>query len=412
MSCEKNANKISSANLSAGIARTVSKSAYVRALKRNAERTRAMLKSIRRFLAGTPSETTAVTELKPSERIAPITPPAGKTCADCGASAAKPGRWYRLNGEVYCADCAPKAAKEAGVSLAIPLRKLKSGQNATNTARITTGGAATFRTPSTTDGKPVTLSRDVTVVKAKVPKSVDLATGKSAKIDVDAYRLLTREGRDTGLALTPSLRVTDGRIRVDTNAWRITHSPSGRDVTPQDFSSPTAAFGLGQLLAQFNWNRPFSTFSRRELATIRATLNAYQNADTRLRQIETPASQKSNPLDKPLHDKLVVDSSGEVVRVFDDLGETLVVSDVLGQSYKVPRIEVRIPDEEDFAHTDLAFPLDDEALLNENACSQCGRSVGDNTSLKWYRLQGKTMCEHCARTFGPDMNLSLPDTIL
>jgi len=426
MSCERNANKTSSASFSAGLARLAAKSAYVRTVRHNIEVAYRALATIRRFLAGTPApEPTVVPELKAVETIAPVTPPPGKTCAKCGTSTDQPGTWYRLGGQYHCADCAPSAAKRLGVALAVAVPRKTTGR-ATPTgtqagaARIVgqpDTGVAAAPTPSTTDGKPVTLTRNITAQKDTLPKSVELDDGGSTQVGVDGYRLLTATGRETGLALTPLLTVENGRVQVAQDTWRVTHILSGRDVTPMDFPTPEAAFGLGQLMGQFNWHRPFSDFSRRELATIRATLNAYQNAVTQVTQPDPSASAVSKlkrgiPLDAPLHNKLVVDSSGEVVRVFDDLGETLVVTDVLGQSYNVPRIEVRLPDEEDFANTDLAYPLSAEELARETACRNCNRPVGQDRSRQWYRMKGRLLCEHCARVFGPSMNLFLPDTVL
>ena len=207
MSCETNANKTASAGIAAGLTRLAAKSAYARAMRRNIAFTRRALTAIRNFLAGAaPSEPATVRKLSAMPTASPVTPPAGQTCAKCGRTADRGGTWYRLDGKYYCTDCAPAAAQKSGVALTVsaPHRVgADSRSPAANTSPRIAGqpltGVAAAPTPSTTDGKPVTITKTVSTTQSVVAKRVELAVAHRhrARYRLGDYTAANRYRRTT-----------------------------------------------------------------------------------------------------------------------------------------------------------------------------------------------------------------------
>jgi hypothetical protein len=292
MACERNALKVKMAALLSGVAGLASRSAY-----RAATLTRRLAWTLRPPLLSpgerqeTPLDREALPALETRPRpanafdalprlerlpvIGPMASP-GRPCAICQASPEKGGPWYRLGGQAYCADCAPEAAGRVGARLARPGDVVET-RPAINMAALPAGSGRMPPPPTTGGDAPRALLLRVKMVQAQCNKSVDLAGGGQATLKAPGWELHTEDGRPTGLAVTPELVLKEGEARLKANAWRLTHARTGRDLSPVSFSRPGEAALLGQRLAPFDWRRDFTTFSRREIAAVQATIKTFIN---------------------------------------------------------------------------------------------------------------------------------------
>jgi hypothetical protein len=152
----------------------------------------------------------------------------------------------------------------------------------------------------------------------------------SGQLD-ELYLLEDEAGNPSGWAVTPVLAEMGGRI-VPTNRWTVTHMESGIDVTTQSFESPQAALELGEKLAQIQVDLTSDREFRRIVATIRATLQAYQNQQRR---------RDASNSEGGLSHQIGLDHQGEAVRILEDLGDVLVVTNQTGQTRNLPRHKFR-----------------------------------------------------------------------
>jgi len=372
MSCETNANKISSANFSAGLARLAAKGAYVRAVRRNIKLARRALDATRRFLAGTPAPTsTAVPELKPVETVSPVTPPAGKTCTECGTATAHPGAWYRLDGQYHCADCAPAAAKRLGVALAVAVPHSAIRLTARNAV------SGTYRAP----GAVRLQEQPVDVIVG----GENGAPPRMVRLEENAFAVL-RGDTPTGMALTPAM--IDGRPAPD--LWAVTHMDTGRAFA-DGFRDIHEAEGLAALLSQFNWTQPFDAMPQSVLKEAGEIIGRYQAQLTTLRGSLTDRAWRN----RDLTGKWVNDGLGDLAMVLEDNGEKLILAGADGK-YAMPRNVVQAPSAQAFKDLKLAQPLETATLPSGQVCARCGQTARDTLDDVWFSINAETVCDTCA----------------
>jgi hypothetical protein len=210
----------------------------------------------------------------------------GQRCAGCSSSpAGKPGLWYVVGDRPYCQDCAPRAARAAGLTLGIP------------SAQAMFAGAALSAVAAASDagdgndgfspGRRVKLSRVEGRVRVRVVTQED-SLGQWHFHD-KAYLLLDGAGQATGLAITPTVEplrdshgdpVKDERGRVMMRAgnygWYLTHVGSGTALAGP-YRAVDQAQGLAEILAQLDWKRDqLSSFSLAEKRHIWRALSGYE----------------------------------------------------------------------------------------------------------------------------------------
>jgi hypothetical protein len=229
----------------------------------------------------------------------------GQRCAGCNSSSqGKPGLWYVVDDDAYCGDCAPGAAREAGVDLARPphpalplappsdrrtpvTMRFAGMYPATGVKAVWLDAASDEQAGPAKGGKipgrilDVALSKDVELRRQRIRLSLE---GVGRAVDTDAYLALTvsdlsRAGEETGLAITPCVTLEDGKVRVDQGRWGIVHLASGKALGEGSwFASPIEAQGLVAILAQLEWRRDYADISAVEKADAEKTIRAYHEA--------------------------------------------------------------------------------------------------------------------------------------
>ncbi|HID62690.1 MAG TPA: hypothetical protein EYP49_08155 [Anaerolineae bacterium] len=429
MSCETNPNKAARAAGKPGIPRLASRSAFYLGLaagvvigglflarRRVAGMVRRLFKS--RFQAGqgAPVDPCSLPELPSRTVVKPVSPDrVAEDCAACGASPkSKPGLWYVVGGEAYCQDCAPQAAREADVDLAVPSPAPPPTPEsiAPTPARTVIPISASLRyrsyDPLNPDGKVETrLER----------RQINVRTNRGWIPVRDGYAVWTHDGRETGLGITPMVVAGgDGHLRADRErGWTITHLESGMRIGGP-FQDPLEAQGLASILAPFDWKRPAAAFSPEELSAINQAVRRYTAAlaDTRARRAaegEGGGQGKMNrlPDDVDLYDAIVVDDAigGGMVRVIADRGEHLRVMDSAGDVYDIPRWKAHRPDELDYRVASVAMPFD--PAEQDETCEHCGRWTGDSTGTTWFKIFGEAFCGDCAPLAAREHDYVFPD---
>jgi hypothetical protein len=235
-------------------------------------------------------------------------------------------------------------------------------------------------------------------------------TGQPLRFAVNGYVVLRPNGDDTGLALTPALKISneDGEVEEDTNRWWVTHIPSGKHIPGAGaYERPEEAQLLASVLAQLDWTRDEHELTTEEIRRVGATVSAFNEtlAEEKLRQARTgsPAELTTRriPADEPLEGKLVADGYGGVARVLEASpdGQRLFVMDSLGERYEVDRSQVRTPDEADFEGVRVAMSFD-PTTRPAGKCALCGRPTsGTGAGEMWYRMNFKSFCEGCATQY-------------
>jgi hypothetical protein len=293
MSCERNPNKIATLACKVGIHRLASKKAFYMGLAAGilalvAGRTIPRLKGMAGKQAGSDARAGAQTgqvgpELITSRKIPalpartvirPAAPDvlSGKSCSNCNSPAkSKPGLWYLIDEDVYCQDCAPRAAGEADVDLATP-----SGPSPTTLPRVATPVEGPKAQGDTM--QEILASADPGKVRLQeAPVEVKTADGW-VRITGGAYFVYTPDGMGTGLAITPLLkRDGQGGLASDTQKWNITHLKSGMTMAGP-YASVEEARRLASILAGIDWRRDVDLISRRELTATRRVVEAYNEA--------------------------------------------------------------------------------------------------------------------------------------
>jgi hypothetical protein len=250
-------------------------------------------------------------------------------------------------------------------------------------------------------------------VKTKLAESdVGIYIGDSAEGKPLGYRakkgyvVLRGDGRDTGLAITPGLKVTDEEIQEDTGRWNLLHISSGKSIPGAGpYASPEEARLLAGVLAQQDWTREEEAFSTDELRQISATVTAYNKALAEQKAAQIVPGPKTDYTlsrklpEEPVEGKLVADGYGGVARVLEDGGEKLFVINSLGERYEVPRHQTRTPDEADFEGVRIAMPMD-PARNPKSSCGLCGRSAGAaGSGEKWCKMNWQAFCPACSSEY-------------
>jgi len=421
VSCEQGPNRIAhlAGRISGGIAHLAGKRGFYAGLALGGAGLVGIgLAVARRRNGGTPRpqpspalvDARQVPQLGERARAQPMASPApGERCADCRTLAGrKPGAWYNLGGRTYCPDCAPDAATRAGIDLVAPTGP-NPATNFAGTSGHTDQAAISVRSqPSYLPAErriPTRLARS----RIGVYTGPD-QTGQPIRFAVNGYVVLRPNGHDTGLALTPALKLRheDGEVEENTQRWWITHIPSGKHIPGAGaYERPEQAHLLAGTLAQLDWTRDEHELTTEEIRRVGATVSAFNAtlAEGKPGQLNTGApaelTTRRIPADEPLAGKLVADGYGGVARVLDvaDNGQRLFVIDSLGQRYEVDRNQVRTPDEADFEGVRVARSFD-PATQPEAQCALCGRAASDpSPGGRWYRMNFKTFCEGCATKY-------------
>ena len=229
MSCNATSRKLSAAGLAAGIAVLAGLGAYV--VNRPSKQPTAPPRRLSEDISSR-----QLPDLVKQPRLLPLTPPPHATCAGCGAKPEKPGAWYRVGGQTYCVDCAPDAAKTAGVRLgSTPLVSEKGDHQP---AASKGGGLRIIGA----GGRPVRFK----------PEAVDLfvegraGRHRMVRHEQEAFAVMTGDD-PSGLAIV--------RERTPQRGWALVHVDTGKSLA-RGFQDRYIAEGLAVQLTDINWNMP------------------------------------------------------------------------------------------------------------------------------------------------------------
>lgn len=358
-------------------------------------------------------------------------------CTGCSTSArAKPGAWYTLNGHSYCEDCAPKVARTAGVDLVGMKNRssvgrdhiVRNGLPSDQPVIVASNGTGpTYLPPE----RRVETRLEPAQVKLTVGQAPD---GQAAQFVVEnGYVLLRRSGWDTGLAITPALKIGPLRngthaVEEDTHRWWLTHIASGRTLGSQPYERIEEAQLIGSVLAQLDWTRAEPEIPLRDISRAQATIEQFNRAlaaekqprseGLRVKEVKVKAESPPKSVTTASEDnlqkavgqtkeqvaslagQLMADNYGGVARVVEDNGETLFMVDSLGQRYEVGRHEVRRPTDSDFELGRIARSID-PAQTAGLRCTGCGRT--GVTGEAWFKIGlEQCFCDRCATTYGAE----------
>lgn len=338
----------------------------------------------------------AVPRLMPRPRAEPLARPplAAERCTGCWTpGGSKPDAWYILTGRLYCPDCAPDAARQAGVDLVKTPPATPAG-----------GGQKGAVVLNADNRQAAALSPEKRVRTHLLGSRIGLRLGREARlVPVEGYVVLRSDGSDTGLAINPGLKVSQrngvATVVIEPGQWWLTHIPSGKGIAGP-YASTEETHRLASVLAQIDWTRGENELTPTEIDQLRETVRAFNRAltDERPRTAAAPGQgQLSLKKEEPLAGKLLADGRGGVARVLEERGERLFMIDSLGQRYEIDRRETRVPDESDFELCRVAMSFDPTTQA-ERRCQSCGRSTRQTGAGEmWYRMGWQTFCETCAR---------------
>jgi hypothetical protein len=294
-----------------------------------------------------------------------------------------------LNGRLYCPDCAPEAARQAGVDL-VKTALAGSGQKGAVVAT-----AAERRTSSLLSEKRVRTHL--------LGSRIGLRLGREASlVPVEGYVVLRSDGSDTGLAINPGLKVSQrngvAAVVIEPGQWWLTHIASGKGIAGP-YATTEEAHQLAAILAQMDWTRSENELTQTEIDQLRETVREFNRKDeggTPYRGQVMKAEMK-NSFHPSLVGLLLADGRGGIARVLEERGERLFMIDSLGQRYEIDRRETRVADESDFELCRVAMSFD-PTLHEESRCKSCGHSTRQTGAGEmWYRMGWQTFCETCAR---------------
>lgn len=379
-----------------------------------------------------------IPQLQARQKIRPTgSIPAADRCAGCRTPAgSKTGPWYALDGRSYCPDCAPQAAAKAGVDLLLPEREtFVASASRPDSVVVSHRSAAssTSGTPiaSASPRQPEYLPAEGLVKTKLIPSRIRLCVGLDGDRPVwlvaeNGQVVLRLDGRDTGLAITPSLKLPERPgepVQEDTRQWWLTHISSGKTLGSQPYESLEEVGLLAGLLAQVDWTRDEAELTTAELKKVNTTIAMFNQLlaeekkkrqatiSSSLPPAHTPdptlpaAPEGGNPsppaqTGESLVGKIVADDGyGGIVRVLADDGTRLLVIDSLGSRYEVERARVRPPAENDFEAVRVAMSFDPLERPAEK-CARCGRLAGQTTTGEtWHRMGWKSYCPACATSY-------------
>ncbi len=248
MACEGATRRLAAAARLGGIAALAGKKAYYAGARLAALGLWRPFRHWRRASAGEkPSAPLPV--LVTQVRVEPIPTgelPSGQSCAGCRAGIGqKQSLWYRLNGQLYCQDCAPAAARQVG---------------------------ATLVGPAAPAG---VMSGDISRLPPARPAVLRPARLKVGLVENVAGYAVSVYGRDTGLSLVPEVKVEQGQVSIDQTRWFVLYNQAGLPIGGP-FASIKAAQGLASLLVNFEWNKSVEGFDDGELQKIVAIGNRFR----------------------------------------------------------------------------------------------------------------------------------------
>lgn len=120
------------------------------------------------------------------------------------------------------------------------------------------------------------------LVPSRLRLAIDQPDGEFIGVMVNKGQVvLDRDGIDTGLALTPGLRVSkafngDEAFEEDTSQWWLVHVPSGRTISLHGYSSMQDAHRLAGVLAtKMDWTKDDFEISMSDLKQARATMEMF-----------------------------------------------------------------------------------------------------------------------------------------
>ena len=277
MACGRNASKAAEAACAGGISKSVStKTFYLSATAAGLLTisgiwlSRRLLQQVRKLSMTAPDQlevgslleqdsTPKLKTLVGQERVEPVSVDKliGDACFKCKVRPRhKSGAWYRLQSQIYCQDCARDKAREIGATLvasvttAVPPPTIASIPSAQSTSR------------------PGRYKRKVNLK----PTWVSLGAIKN----VEGYEVILPGGTKTGLTISPEVKLEgDGRLNINKLRWFVNYERAGRSIGGP-YESLNQAKGMASLMAQFDWNRPPESFTKKEAEAITAAANAYR----------------------------------------------------------------------------------------------------------------------------------------
>jgi len=413
MSCDSNANAISklACRLSGGISPLAGKRGFYAGLALGgaglvgagmvALARRQSGSGRRPVVNGRPVSLRQIPQLPTRQSIWPLSRPSGERCDQCHA-VGKPGLWYRINDRVYCQDCAPAAAQQADVDLAVPKPDVPAkpaGLRGTKSAGAISANGKTAQPLS--PEKRVETRLEQSRMRVLVPR--DKKDGGPVQAVIDGYVVLRTNGRDTGLAITPVMRITGtGELTENNNQWGVTHVSTG--VTLADpYAGPQEAQMLAGILAQEDWTIPVEEMKPGQFKSVIETIKRFNQA---------VATAKGQPhIDRPLDGQLVTATMyGGVARVIQDNGSTLLLMDQMGGRHEVRRDEVRLPEPGDYESSRVAMAFD-PAGETETTCPDCGISSWQTAGEMWYKAGWKARCANCTKSFAMNAGYFLEEEV-
>lgn len=125
-------------------------------------------------------------------------------CAGCRSTPdRRPGLWYRLDGQRYCAECAPQAANRAGVDLVKPAAQTGGEKSTVDKSRPVSISSRSRAQPLSPERRQQTR-----LLASRVGVYADEGTrGPNWYAVENGYVVLRPDGTDTGLAVTPALKL-------------------------------------------------------------------------------------------------------------------------------------------------------------------------------------------------------------
>lgn len=343
----------------------------------------------RQVLREQPVRLRQVPQLPARQSVAPLSrSPLNEGCDQCGATG-KPGLWYRLNNKLYCQDCAPNAARQSDVDLTVPRPDIpvkRIGVSGAKSASINRKTA----TPLSPERR-VETRLERSKMRVLVPRDSKNGDPNPVPVVIDGYVVLRANGRDTGLAITPVLKVNEANdVTEDINHWAVTHVDTGV-MLAYPYASPQEAQVLAGIMAQEDWTVPVEEMKPGQLKQVRATIKKFNQA---------VAAAKGRPhIDDRLDGQLVTaDMYGGVSRVLKDNGSTLLLMDQMGGRHEARRDEIRLPEPGDFESSRVAMAFD-PAREPEMKCPDCGISSRQTAGEMWYKAGWKGRCKSCTSTF-------------
>lgn len=355
-----------------------------------------------------------IPQLTARPKLAPLArPPLAERCAVCRtASGSKPGAWYRLNGQCYCPDCAPEAARQAGVDLV-----------KTSTSSPITGGQKGAVVLTADERRAAPLPPEKRVRTHLLSSRVGVRLGnEGGPVPVEGYVVLRPDGSDTGLAINPGLKLSQrngvAAVVIEPGQWWLTHIASGKGVAGP-YPTPETTHQLAGIMAQLDWSRSENELTPTEIEQLRATVKAFGNGEWRTGNDERRMANNSfgfirhspSAIPNSLEGKIVADGRGGIARVLEDRGERLFLIDSLGERYELDRRETRLPDESDFELCRVAMSFDPTTRA-ESRCCHCRRSTRHTGAGEmWYRMSWQTFCESCARRYAVEEGYAFEEEV-